>query len=214
MESFFLFAAQLSDWGLTIYMWIVIVSILVTWVNPDPSNPIVQFLNRMTVPLWDWVRGKLPYSLQNFTAYISLLLLIFLGIVIPGLFVTLAGLSSGEIAAFQAPGILSGYFLRGLGIVVQNLFGFLIVLLLIWFFLTLINPSLNNPIVRTVYILVDPFITPIQKRLPRQRIDFSPLIAAGIFLLLNLFVVSGVMAFANELILGGSLGDSMNQLLR
>jgi YggT family protein len=198
---------------LTIYFWIILVAILVTWVNPDPSNPIVQFLNRMTVPLWEWVRGKVPYSLQNFSAYIALLLVIFLGIFIPGLFITLAGMSSGEVATSQAPGILSGYFLLGLGSVAQQLLGFLILLLLIWFFLTLINPSVNNPIVRTIYILVDPFITPIQKRLPRQRIDFSPLIAAGIFLLLNLFVVSGLMAFANELIVGGNLVDSMNRLL-
>ena len=69
-------------------------------------------------------------------------------------------------------------------------------LLLIWFFLTLISPSVSNPIVRTIYILVDPIITPIQRRLPRTKMDFSPLVAAGIFLLLNIFVVTEVISLS------------------
>ena len=73
-----------------------------------------------------------------------------------------------------------GYGLLGLGVVVQNFLFFLIIILLIWFFMTLVNPSLNNPIVRTLYILVDPLITPLQKRLPRMQFDLSPLVVAGL----------------------------------
>ncbi|MDQ1285839.1 MAG: YggT family protein, partial [Thermodesulfobacteriota bacterium] len=32
------------DITLSIYMWVVIISALISWVNPDPYNPIVRFL--------------------------------------------------------------------------------------------------------------------------------------------------------------------------
>ncbi len=42
--------ATVADWLLTIYMWIIIIRALISWVNPDPWNPIVQFLDRATEP--------------------------------------------------------------------------------------------------------------------------------------------------------------------
>jgi YggT family protein len=45
---------------LTIYMWIIIISALISWVNPDPYNPIVSFLYRATDPLLSRVRRVIP----------------------------------------------------------------------------------------------------------------------------------------------------------
>jgi YggT family protein len=45
---------------LTLYMWIVIARALVSWVNPDPYNPIVRFLYNATEPLLYRVRRSLP----------------------------------------------------------------------------------------------------------------------------------------------------------
>lgn len=45
---------------LTIYMWIVIVRALISWVSPNPYNPIVQFLHRATEPVLWRVRRYLP----------------------------------------------------------------------------------------------------------------------------------------------------------
>ncbi|HPC46631.1 MAG TPA: YggT family protein [Deltaproteobacteria bacterium] len=47
---------------LNIYMWIVIVAALITWVNPDPYNPIVRFLRAATYPVFSWVRSRLRLS--------------------------------------------------------------------------------------------------------------------------------------------------------
>lgn len=44
---------------LSTYMWVVIIRALLSWVNPDPRNPIVQTLNRLTDPLLDPIRRKL-----------------------------------------------------------------------------------------------------------------------------------------------------------
>ena len=38
------------------YIWVVIVRALISWVNPDPWNPIVQTLNRLTDPLLEPIR--------------------------------------------------------------------------------------------------------------------------------------------------------------
>jgi YggT family protein len=202
------YLATLTEWGLTIYEWIIIIAILVTWVNPDPRNPIVQFLNNMTQPVWRRLETVLPGPLRLFAAYISLLLVWFCKIFVPGTLRAVARNLAGTLSAGALPGVVLGYFLLGLGVVVQSLVYFLIVLLLVWFFLTLINPSVNNPIVRMLYMLVDPFITPIQRRLPRTRTDFSPLVAAAILLALNLLLVSPLVQMAAGMALPGMMPAS------
>ncbi|MEA3221790.1 MAG: YggT family protein [Thermodesulfobacteriota bacterium] len=46
---------------LNLYMWIVIIGALITWVNPDPYNPIVRFLYSVTEPALGWFRRRLPF---------------------------------------------------------------------------------------------------------------------------------------------------------
>ena len=48
---------------LQIYFWIVIIAALLSWVHPDPYNPIVRALYAMTEPVFDWVREHLPVYL-------------------------------------------------------------------------------------------------------------------------------------------------------
>jgi YggT family protein len=45
---------------LTTYTWIIIARALISWVSPDPYNPIVQFLYRITEPVLAPVRRRLP----------------------------------------------------------------------------------------------------------------------------------------------------------
>ncbi|MEO5361948.1 MAG: YggT family protein [Nitrospirota bacterium] len=51
--------AQIADLILGAYMWIVIVSALISWVNPDPYNPIVRFLYLATEPVLRPIRRKI-----------------------------------------------------------------------------------------------------------------------------------------------------------
>lgn len=46
---------------LTLYFYIVIARAIVSWVSPDPRNPIVRFLYSATEPLLYRVRGMLPF---------------------------------------------------------------------------------------------------------------------------------------------------------
>jgi len=45
--------AVVLDVALTFYLWVIVISALLSWVNPDPYNPIVRFLKAATDPvLW------------------------------------------------------------------------------------------------------------------------------------------------------------------
>lgn len=54
--------AQVLHLGLFIYMWMIIIRAIISWVNPDPYNPIVQFLYRSTEPVLQPVRRMLPIT--------------------------------------------------------------------------------------------------------------------------------------------------------
>jgi YggT family protein len=53
--------ATALDVVLRLYMWIVIARALISWVNPDPRNPIVRFLYNATEPVLYRVRRVIPY---------------------------------------------------------------------------------------------------------------------------------------------------------
>ncbi len=68
---------------LTIYMWVVIIAALISWVNPDPYNPIVRFLYSVTEPVFGLIRRqlrRLPFPPMgiDFSPLIVILILIFL----------------------------------------------------------------------------------------------------------------------------------------
>ena len=45
---------------LDIYSWVVIIRALISWVSPDPHNPIVQILAKLTEPLLRPLRKLAP----------------------------------------------------------------------------------------------------------------------------------------------------------
>jgi YggT family protein len=45
---------------ISLYKWVIIISALLSWVQPDPYNPIVQMLNRLTQPAYTLVRRLIP----------------------------------------------------------------------------------------------------------------------------------------------------------
>jgi YggT family protein len=46
---------------LTLYFWIVIASAILSWVNPDPYNPIVRTLRALTEPVFFRIRRMFPF---------------------------------------------------------------------------------------------------------------------------------------------------------
>lgn len=52
--------ANLLHLVLMAYFWIIIARAVLSWVNPDPFNPIVRFLYRVTEPVLRPIRHRLP----------------------------------------------------------------------------------------------------------------------------------------------------------
>jgi len=55
--------ANILDVLLNAYSWVVIIAALISWVSPDPYNPIVRFLHAVTAPVLNPIRKKIGYSL-------------------------------------------------------------------------------------------------------------------------------------------------------
>jgi len=65
MDLFVQAVAQILDMALTAYMWVVIISAVLSWVNPDPYNPIVRFLRNLTEPVFWKVRKLAPFLVMG-----------------------------------------------------------------------------------------------------------------------------------------------------
>lgn len=59
-SNFVLALARLVDLACWAYFWIIIARALLSWVSPDPYNPIVRFLYRVTEPVLRPIRDRLP----------------------------------------------------------------------------------------------------------------------------------------------------------
>ncbi len=84
MANFLKAIATVFDMVLTVYMWILIARSLISWVNPDPYNPIVRFLYNVTDPVIYRLRRVLPlnFGAFDFAPMIVILAVIFLRILI------------------------------------------------------------------------------------------------------------------------------------
>jgi len=60
LSNLLMTVARLLEVVLEVYFWIIIVRALLSWVNPDRYNPIVQFLYRVTEPVLRPIRRRLP----------------------------------------------------------------------------------------------------------------------------------------------------------
>lgn len=58
--NFLISLAHLVEALITILYWLILIRAIISWVNPDPFNPIVQFLYRATDPVLAPIRKFLP----------------------------------------------------------------------------------------------------------------------------------------------------------
>jgi len=84
--------ANVIDIGFTVYIWIIIIRALISWVSPNPYNPIVRFLYRATEPVLGRVRRWLPIGGMgiDFSPLIVILVIYFLRIFLVRILIQLA----------------------------------------------------------------------------------------------------------------------------
>ena len=79
---------------LSVIQWLVIIAAVISWVNPDPRNPIVQFLHRSTEPILRPFRRLLPPGRTggiDFSPLLVILAIIFIRTFLSRLFLRPAG---------------------------------------------------------------------------------------------------------------------------
>jgi YggT family protein len=72
--------AKILDIALSVYMWILIIRAVLSWVNPDPYNPIVRALYSITDPVLSWLRRRFPLMAGSidFSPVVAILAILFL----------------------------------------------------------------------------------------------------------------------------------------
>jgi len=66
MNTLLITILQFINVVIGIYIWVVIIAALITWVNPDPYNPIVRFLYSVTEPVYRFIRRYIPTTFGGF----------------------------------------------------------------------------------------------------------------------------------------------------
>lgn len=82
--------AKLLEVVINLYTFLIVVAALISWVNPDPYNPIVRTLRALTEPVYCRVRRWLPFvyagGLDLSPLVVLLALQLFNGVVVMSLF--------------------------------------------------------------------------------------------------------------------------------
>lgn len=95
LGNFLLTVAGILDSLLTVYSIIVLVACLITWVNPDPYNPIVRILRTLTEPVFYRIRKWIPFVFIGGLDLSPIVLLIFIqlakGVIVQSLYQFAAG---------------------------------------------------------------------------------------------------------------------------
>ena len=80
LGNFIVAFAKILDIALTMCMWVIVARAVISWVNPDPYNPIVQFLYRVTEPVMAPIRRWIPFGNMgiDFSPIILILAIVFL----------------------------------------------------------------------------------------------------------------------------------------
>ena len=74
---------ELADGLLTIYKYILLASVVISWVNADPYNPLVSFIYRITDPLLKRIRRYMPNTgMLDFSPLVAFALIYVLQIVV------------------------------------------------------------------------------------------------------------------------------------
>ncbi len=61
MNALIFAIVQLIHSVISLYIWVIIIAAVLSFVQPDPRNPIVDVLNRVTQPAFAFVRRKMPF---------------------------------------------------------------------------------------------------------------------------------------------------------
>ncbi|MBF0401017.1 MAG: YggT family protein [Magnetococcales bacterium] len=187
---------MLLDFALGIYTWMILIRILLSWVNPDPYNPIVQFLVRATEPVLEPLRRAIPpMAGLDLSPVVALLGISLLQRLIIG--ITHGGMGGGGLAALLVEVIGLLHLLLTLYLLLFLLRGGLHIHS--WFSFRGGRPfriNLGNPLIRFVFQATEPVVRSLRQWVPTvSGLDITPLVAALCVLVILSLLQEAAMRF-------------------
>jgi YggT family protein len=88
MNAFLISLLQTLKALINIYFFIIIISSLISWVQPNPHNPLVQFLHKVTEPVYALIRKVIPttFGMIDLAPLIVCIILIFISNLITNIY--------------------------------------------------------------------------------------------------------------------------------
>lgn len=187
----------LLDFALSIYSWLVLIRVFLSWVNPDPYNPIVQFLMRTTEPVLEPLRRRIPHIAgMDISPIVALLGISLLRRLIAGL--TYGGMESLLVLLVEILGLL--HILLTLYLILLLARGGLHAHA--WFSFRRASPyrlNLDNKVIRFIFQSTEPVVRPMRRWVPTfSGMDITPVVASfGVIFLLS-FIQDTLLRFASQ----------------
>ncbi|OPZ60013.1 MAG: YGGT family protein [Deltaproteobacteria bacterium ADurb.Bin510] len=167
---------------ISLYILVVVIAALISWVSPNPRNQLVQFLWRATAPANRLARRYLPVRLGpiDFAPVVVIAALYFIDAAFVNMLIEQGNVVANLILGFTQLGSLT--------------VNFFLILVIIGALLSWISPDPYNPVVRVIYAATEPCLSWFRRRLPLRLggIDFSPIVV--IALLMALLALLGRIA--------------------
>jgi YggT family protein len=162
---------------LNVYQLLILIVVLLSWVNPDPYNPIVRFLRQVTDPvLMPFRKLMMPLTMRIRLDLSPILAFLFIGFIIR----LLLQIQAGRLTPLAVGGILIESVLWFAGAI----FFFLMIFVAIRAVVDATNADRFNPIVRFIVMATDPIVHQFRNFRGRNpRYNFAPVAAAFAFFL-------------------------------
>jgi len=160
---------------ITLYIWIIIASAIFSFLQVDPRQPVVEVLERMTQPVFTFIRQKMPYVVVSGIDLSPLVLIV--------------GLQ------FIDNILISGIMVAILNVIHSLIFTY-IILIIIASVLSFIKVDPYNPIVSTIHRLTQPTFQFMRQKFPFliiSGIDLSPIVIIIVLQLLDTFLTQIVV---------------------
>jgi YggT family protein len=178
---------QVILYGSIVYIWLIIIRVALTWINPNPYSPLMRCLAWAADPVLTWARRLLPLTLggMDFSPVLAIIVVRFVGAVL-GRWLWGVGLGAAPASLFFF--LAAGELLN----LLQSLVWLVIILMFVRLLMSLARPSPYNIIVQVVFSLTEPLLAPLRRAFPPGPggLDWRPLVFLLILLLLQ-FVVLG-----------------------
>jgi YggT family protein len=195
MSNILFTAGTLLHYALTIYLWIIIIGAFISWVNPDPYNPLVRFLRKATEPLFFWLRRHMPFIVYgiDFSPIIAITIILFADYTF--------------VPMIQEQGNIMANILIGLGRTIASFLQSYLLIVIIAAVISWVSPSPYNPLVRILAAFTEPVFSWFRRRLPLVAggFDLSPILVIAVIYLLNYLVMNSLIQLGLNLKIKGGL---------